>query len=200
MKNYVWRHRIGLVLLLLLVVQGPFIALKLTAGEDDAPRPLVEVTHVLISSGLAAYLFSKRFDSGLERWLYGGLRKQWQEVRVLYSDGPGKGMGDAYPRDPTLLLQTPPFESEGPHDKGEGVLFAQDSKGGLRNITAPFVHGPVCLSFNTGFVGRPAAGESTWVTGHWSDLQLLQVGDFRMTRVGFPDTLITLGRALDAGE
>ena len=111
-------------------------------------------------------------------------------------------MGDAYPREPTLLLQTPSLEPEGPQDKLEGLLLAQDGKGGLRNITAPFVHGPVCLSFNTGYVGQPAEGESTWVTGHWSELQLLQIGptEFQVTRVGFPDTLITLGRALDAKD
>ena len=202
MKNFVWRHRIALVLLVLLAVQGPFIALKLAAGEDEAPHPLAEVGHVLISSGLAAYLFSRRFDSTLERYLYGGLREHWKEVRVLYSDGLGRGAGDAYPREPTLLLQSPPFEPSDSQHVREDLLWARDRFGGWQNITAPFVHGPVCLSFNTGFVGQPAVGENTRVTGRWSELQLMQVGpaEHQVTRVGFPDTLITVGSAPGAGD
>ena len=97
MQDYVWRHRIVLVLVLLLAVQAPFIVLRLASADGGTPHPIAEVGHVVVTSGLAAYLFSKRFESWLEHRLYGGLRKQWKEVRVMYSDGLGKGMGEAYP-------------------------------------------------------------------------------------------------------
>ena len=114
-------------------------------------------------------------------------------------------MGDAYPREPTLLIQAHTFERPGAEDTSytpEVPLFALSRNGGIRAITAPAMHGPVCMSFNSGFVGRPADGETTWVTGTWSELQIMQVGfpEMKLTRVGFPDTLITLGRVIDEGD
>ena len=49
--------------------------------------------------------------------------------------------------------------------------------------------------FNTGYVGQPGADVNTRATGKWSDLQLMQVGPSRhkVTRVGFPDTLVLVG-------
>ena len=73
-----------------------------------------------------------------------------------------------------------------------------------RPVTAPFMHSPVCVSFNTGYVGEPTAGENKWATGKWSDLRLMQVGfpgsGHKLTVVGFPDTLITAARAPSAGD
>lgn len=110
MKNYAWKHRITLGLLVILLVQVPFVLFKLTTApaDRDSIDVFVEVMHILISSGLAGYLFSKTFESFLENNLYGGfLRRNWKEVRVMYSDDVHKGMGEAYPREPTLLIQPP---------------------------------------------------------------------------------------------
>lgn len=200
MKNYIWKHRIVLGLLVILLVQVPFVAFKLTAADRETLDAFVEIAHVLFTSGLAGYLFSKTFESLLEKRLYGGLRRNWKEVRVMYSDGWGKGMGEAYPREPTLLIQAPAFEdpgSESSEYRPENPLFAQGRDGSSNFITAPIMHGPMSISFNNGYVGQPAAGENTYVTGKWSELQLMQVGppEHKFTRAGFPDTLITLGRA-----
>ncbi|MYE05318.1 MAG: hypothetical protein F4Y00_10150 [Bacteroidetes bacterium SB0662_bin_6] len=200
MKNYVWKHRIVLVLLAILFVQVPFVMIKLTTADRDVVSAIAEAAQILFSSGLAGYLFSKTFESWLEKKLYGGFRRNWKEVRVMYSDGVLKGMGEAYPREPTLLIQPPIFDDarpESPRGAIEEVLFAQSRDGRKHTITAPIMHGPVSISFNTGYVRRPGADENTWATGHWSEMQLMQVGyaGQKITRVGFPDTLVQLARA-----
>lgn len=203
MKNWAWKYRIGLALLVILLAQIPFVVFKITtsdAAERDFVSAFVETAQILLSSGLAVYLFSKAFESLLENWLYGNFRRNWKEVRVMYSDGFGKGMGEEYPRDPTLLLQPPVFDDstpESPRRTDSDSLVAQRLDGKSYVITAPIVHGPVEVSFNTGYVGQSAAGENTMVTGKWSDLQLMQVGPsgHRLTRVGFPDTLVRTGTA-----
>ena len=198
MRNSIWKHRIVLGLFVILLIQAPFIAFKLTTGHRDSLDAFVEVAHILLTSGLVGYLFSKTFESLLEKRLYGGLRRNWKEVRVMYSDGIGKGMGDAYPREPTLLLQPPIGEvaGESARHTDSDSLVVQSSDGKSHLITAPTVHGPISMNFNTGYVGESVADENT-VTGKWSELQLMQVGlpRLRRTRVGFPDTLVTSGRA-----
>lgn len=200
MKNQIWKHRIVVGLFIILLVQVPFVWLKLVISDQKSVYALVEAAHILISSGLAGYLFSKAFESFLENKLYGEFRQNWKEVRVMYSDFAGKGVGDTYPRDPTLLIQAPFFEKFGPNAppyRDENPLVAQSLDGGSHAITATNMHGPMSVSFNTGYVGKPAVGKNTWATGHWSELQLMQVGPpgFKSIRAGFPDTLITLGRA-----
>lgn len=202
MKNWIWKYRIALGLLVILLVQVPFVVIKLATATEDRNfvDVFVEIFHILISSGLAGYLFSKAFESFLENHLYGEFRRNWKEVRVMYSDFAGKGTGEVYPREPTLLIQAPFFEKFGPdapwHPE-ENPLFAGGLDGKSYAITAPTLHGPLEVSFNTGYVGQPAAGQDTLVTGKWSDLQLMQVGPsgFRVIRAGFPDTLVTTGRA-----
>ena len=200
MKNYIWKYRIVLGLLVILLMQVPFVALKLTTADRDFVDILIETAQILISSGLVGYLFSKVFESFLENRMYGGFRRNWKEVRVMYSDGVFKGMGETYPRDPTLLIQPPSFvdpRPESPRFTDEDSLVAQNLGGRSYVITAPIMHGPMSVSFNTGYVNQSVAEENTLVTGKWSDLQLMQIGPsgHRITRVGFPDTLITLGRA-----
>ena len=203
MKNWVWKYRIGLALLVILSAQVPFVVFKITnadAAERDLVFAFVETAQILLSSGLAVYLFSKAFESLLENWLYGKFRRNWKEVRIFYSDGFGKGMGMEYPRDPTILIQAPMLDDAVPesprHTDGED-LVVQSLDGKNHVITAPIIHGPVEVSFNTGYVGQSAVGENTVVTGKWSDLQLMRVGPsgHRVTRVGFPDTLVTTGKA-----
>ena len=182
MKNYIWRHRIVLGLLVILLTQVPFVMFKLRTADRDFVGTLVEAAHILFSSGLAGYLFSKAFESLLGRNLYGGLRRNWQEVRVMYSAGGLKGLGDAYPREPTLLIQPPAFDDTGsksPESTSKDLLFAQSIDGSNHCITASTVHGPMSISFNTGYVGRPGAGEQTWATGKWSELQLMQAGSIQ---------------------
>jgi len=197
MKNFVWKHRIVLGLLVILSVQVPFVAFKLTTAEHrDAIGAFVEIAHILLTSGLAGYLFSKAFESWLDKGLYGRLRQNWREVRVMYSDGLGKGTGEAYPREPTLLIQAHPFDDSRAQSRehtAEDPLFARSQDGSSHMITAPLMHSPMSMSFNNGYVGQPAAGESTFVTGKWSELQLMRVGlpGMRLVRAGFPDTLVT---------
>ncbi len=204
MQDYLWRHRIVVMLVLLLAVQVPFIVLRLAPPGGGTPHSITEVGHVVVTSGLAAYLFSKRFESWLEHRLYGGLRKQWKEVRVMYSEEMGKGVGEAYPREPTILLQAPDFHLEAPEQERRGGMPLDREGHSPRPVTAPYMHGPVSVSFNTGYVGEPTAAENTWATGKWSDLRLMQVGfpgsGHMLTVAGFPDTLITLGRGAGAGD
>ena len=200
MKNYVWKHRIVLGLLGILLVQVPFVILKLATADRGLVGVLVEAAQILFSSGLAGYLFSRAFESLLEKRLYGRLRQNWRDVRVMYSDGVFKGMGGAYPREPTLLIQPPIHEDSGPQSRrntSKDPLFAQGLDGRSYSITAPIMHGHMSISFNTGYVGQSGADENTLVTGKWSDLQLMQVGPsrYKTIKVGFPDTLILLGRA-----
>lgn len=175
MQNYFWKHRIVLVLLVILLVQVPFVLAKLMTSDQKPVYAIIEAAQILLSSGLAGYLFSKTFESLLERRLYGGFRRDWKDVRVMYSDEAFQGMGDAYPREPTLLIRPPVFGS---------------------SRTDSSSHGPMSVSFNTAYVGQPAAGEGTWVTGKWSELQLMRVdlAGHTVTSVGFPDTLVTLGK------
>lgn len=200
MKNYLWKYRIVVGLLALLLVQVPFVWLKLVTSDQKSIHALVEAVHVVVSSGLVGYLFSKTFDSFLENMLYGKFRRNWKEVRVMYSDFVGKGTGGEYPREPTLLIQAPFFEEFGrnaPQYWDENPLLALGLDGKNHAITAPIMHGPLEVSFNTGYVGKPADGENTLVSGKWSELQLMQVGPpgSKRIRAGFPDTLVTLGRA-----
>ena len=196
MKDRVWKHRIVLSLSIILLVQVPFVSLRLTTLDQEPLYALVEAAHILVSSGLAGYLFSKTFDSLLEKWLYGSyLRRNWQEVRVMYSDEVFKGMGDAYPREPTLLIQPPTdTRSRSSPYRDESRIVARSVNGRNYVITAPDLHGPMSISFNTGYVGQPTDDENTVVTGKWSDLRLMQSGGPGFVRVGFPDTLIELGR------
>ena len=195
MKNYLWKHRIAVVLLAIILVQVPFVFLKLKISDQEPVYALVEAAHILLSSGLAGYLFSKTFESFLEKGLYGSyLRRNWKEVRVMYSDEVFKGMGDAYPREPTLLIQPPPVtRSESPRCTDANPLFALDRDGKGCGITALTMHGPMSVSFNTGYVGQPSADENTRATGKWSELRLMQAGFPGYVTVGFPDTLIELG-------
>ena len=82
-KNWIWKYRIGLALLVILSAQVPFVIFKITtaeAAERDLVVPFVEMAQILFSSGLAVYLFSKAFESLLENWLYGKFRRNWKEV------------------------------------------------------------------------------------------------------------------------
>lgn len=56
------------------------------------------------------------------------------------------------------------------------LLLALGCDGSRNAITAPVIHGPVSISFNNGYLGPPAAGETTWVTGHWVAMQEVRVG------------------------
>lgn len=62
-------------------------------------------------------------------------------------------------------------------------------------ITARQIHGPMSVSFNTGYVGQATADENAYATGKWSELQLMQAGSPRIVRAGFTDTLIELTKA-----
>lgn len=184
--------------LFILLLQVPFVFLKLTIVDPDFGNRLLETLQILVSSGLVASLFSKGFDSFLENWMYGGFRRNWKEVRVMYSDDALKGTGRGYPREPTLLIQ-PPVGQMGaaPELFRKDSLVARNLDGKICVITAPIVHGPMLISFNTGYVGQPVAGEGTKIEGKWSQLQLMQVGptEISTTQVGFPDTLYTSGSA-----
>ena len=77
----------------------------------------------------------------------------------------------------------------------EDSLVAQRLDGKSYVITARHMHGPMSVSFNTGYIGKPTAEENTSVSRKWSDLQLMQVGHPGIVRVGLPDTLIELRKS-----
>ena len=118
----------------------------------------------------------------------------------MYSDGMGQGTGEEYPRDPTLLIQAPVFDDSkfgSRHILRRDVLWEPESEEDRQYVTPVQMEGPMSVSFNTGKLRHELTEEAIYVTGRWSDLQLMQVGmaGHRVTRVGFPDTLIKVGRA-----
>ena len=197
-KNWIWNHRIWLALLAILLLQAPFVIVKMTivdATERDLVIPFVETGQILLSSALVVYLVSKKFDSLLEIWLYGTFRRGWKEVRVMYSENMmGKGLGEEYPRDPTLLIQAPVFDDSkfGSYQTlRENILWVPKSKEEGQYMTSVQMKGPMLVSFNAGQLRHQLDNEGIHVTGKWSDLQLMQVGiGTKFTKVGFPDTLI----------
>ena len=171
----IWKWRVGTALLAILLMQIGYVCFR--ASIEFSPQLLlvgIETLHVFLSSGLFFYIFSKYYDSLIEKFLYGGFksksfRKNWQEVKVMYSpysDNAGtvlRGTGEHYPREPTLLIHSSPFKT----DKNDGRLL---------------------VSFNTAF--RGTSGE---ISGKWSELQPFKAYDFApVKRVGFPDTLTSI--------
>ncbi len=199
MKELIWKYRKPLVFLALLVIQVPFFFFMPTSAAKDS---FIRVVHVLVSSGLMSFLFSRFADRLIGKMLYKGLRRDWKEVRVIYSEGFARGTGDVYPREPTLLIQEPLLGSSSRAEEIKGPLFAQDGNGRLHQVSAARLHRPMSLYFNNSCVGKPeegkeveseAGGRVEFATGHWSQLQLMQVGPDEKTQlvsVGFPDTLI----------
>lgn len=203
-KNWVWKHRISLTLSAILLLQVPLVYIRIEiagTAQRDWVIASVETGQVLVSSGLLLSLFSKKFESLLEHWLYGRFRRNWKEVRVMYSENNmGQGLGEEYPRDPTLLIQAPIFDDSKPgwpRRAPEDILLARSLDGKDSQITAGTVQGPMAVSFNTGQLRKLVAGEGVYVTGKWSALQLMRVNMWGRPEsvVGFPDTLVTVGKA-----
>ena len=171
--EFVWKHRVPLGLFVILALQAPLVWLKPTLDDGGTPKAFVEIAHVLVTSGLLGYLFSKRFEALLRNRLYGFVQKDWQEVSVFYSqDGRARGMGPDYPREPTLLIQRPMWSR---FEKADSSVFV----GGV----------PMGMSFNSGYEGKPVEGEETYLNGKWSELRRINA---RYGDVGFPDSLYTL--------
>ena len=173
--EFIWKYRILLGLSAILVIQTPLILFKLAFLDQRFLETLVEVTHVVLTSGLAVYLFSKAFESFLRARLYQGVQKDWQEVRVVYSQSsPYRGTGEVFPREPTLLIQQPILDRVTPF----GPL-------GGRSMG---------VSFNSAYEGRTLEGETTFLNGRWSELTLLSA---KHGWVGFPSALYSAEKGPD---
>ena len=141
--------------------------LKLVVSDQGAWRLVVEVGHVVLTSGLAAYLLSRGFEGYLGRRLYKGLREDWKEVRASYTQRPFRGTGPEYPRDPAILIHEP---------VGPVTSYHFGTK-------------PMMVGFNNAFVGRLEEGQMQAATGKWSELQPMEImGGVKV--VGFPGTEI----------
>ena len=103
---------------------------------------------------------------------YRGTRDHWQEVRVFYSPTfRGRGVGNVYPRDPTLLMHTPMIWNPDPNK-------VQDR--------------PLEIWFNDGYVGKPEekAPGSPFHNGTWGPLDVIYpypppMQDFSQVGVGY---------------
>ena len=135
MRERIWKHRAVAGFVSILILQAPFLTLKLTIADEGIPNALVEVFHVLLTSGLAVYLFSRGFETRLQDWLYGSFRHDWKEVKVYYTDLVFRGTGDGYPREPTLLVHAPMWEMMG--------------------VEHPFANKPMSISFNSAYKADP---------------------------------------------
>ena len=99
---------------------------------------------------------------------YRGIRGDWQEVKVFYckSDFTLMGMGNLYPREPTLLIYA------------NSMFNSQDDP-------TQKTFRPADLYFNDGFVGKPTQEETDFVTGDWGKLTVM--AGMQGIRLGNPD-------------
>lgn len=136
------------------------------ALKDDSGEFLLVVPGAL-ASWLLAFIIVAIVD--LRR--YRGLRDDWQEVRMFYSPTfGGRGLGDVYPREPTLLLHPPMMwnpDLKKTHDR------------------------PVEIWFNDGYVGAPETPTSPFHNGTWGPMDLIYPGPVPSIRqVGIAHTRI----------
>ena len=156
---------------------GSALALRVVSlhGPMHWVSTVATVTHVMLTSGLVLYFVSGKYESLVQRVMYGSIRRNWRPVRVMYAEEAHSmmGFGGFYPREPTLLLHPPmfPFDQPPPAEVDGGRIPAQ-----------------LAVSFNNAYVGE-SLGDFE-VTGGWDGLRVILDGANASPRVGFPSTLI----------
>ena len=196
LKNWVWMHRELLPLAFVLVLQGLFVSVRIIWLDQDADQYWVPV-NVVVSSTILVVLLSRWFERLLRRWLYGIVREDWQEVRVYYSpESPFKGMGETYPREPTILISRSGFLPPGDEPVDGNPVRVLNKDGRWERGSAWRLNNPMAVSFNDGYA-NDSLEPGLFATGHWTELQLMRQaakddprGQFLI--VGFPETRITL--------
>lgn len=119
--------------------------------KDDVSEFLL-----VVPGAFASWLLAVVIVALVDHRRYSGLRDHWQEVRVFYAPTfGGRGLGEVYPREPTLLLHPP-------------MGWTPDSK-----AVHPVGHRPVEIWFNDSYVGEPTTPESPFLNGTWGPLGLI---------------------------
>ena len=173
-----WRKMTGLLAILALQLASAY-GLQLAAHHGL--QHWASVANVVLTSGLVLYFMSGNYGRLVEVVMYGPIRKNWKDVRVMYAEEEYTmlGVGGFYPREPTLLLHAPmlPFNSPS-MDRAVGVP-AQ-----------------LAVSFNNAYLAPQDEEKDEQVTGQWTKLEVtpVEVGGGHMNWVGFPRPLVTLGR------
>ena len=126
---------------------------------------------LVVPGALASWLLAVVIVAVVDHRRYRGVRDEWQEVRIFYSPTfGGRGLGGAYPREPTLLLHPP-------------MMWKPDLKKTQDR--------PIEVWFNDGYVGEPETPESPFQNGTWGPLDLIYPGPFpNIRRVGIAHTRI----------
>ena len=135
---------------------------------------------LVVPGALASWLLAVVIVAVVDHRRYKGVRDDWQEVRVFYSpEFRGRGLGEVYPREPTLLLHP-------------AMMWKPDLKK---------VHDrPVEIWFNDGYVGEPDTSAAIFQNGTWGPLDVIYPGPFHNIRqVGVAHTRI-LQQSLDPSE
>ena len=137
---------------------------------------------LVVPGALASWLLAVVIVAAVDHRRYGGTRDRWQEVRVFYSPTfTGRGLGEVYPREPTLLLHP-------------AMTWNPDSK--------KMQDRPVEIWFNDGYVAKPENPETPFLNGTWGPLDLIYPHPFPdLRQVGVSYTRV-LQRAVpsDAAE
>ena len=126
---------------------------------------------LVVPGALASWLLAVAIVAVTDHRRYRGLRDNWQEVRIFHSPTfSGRGLGEVYPREPTLLLHPP-------------MMWEPDLKKTHDR--------PVEIWFNDGYVGAPETPEAPFQNGTWGPLDLIYPGPFPEVRqVGVAHTRI----------
>ena len=111
---------------------------------------------VLAFGSLSTWVVTRLVVRAIDERRYRGIRKDWEEVKVFYckSNFTLMGMGGLYSREPTLLI------------------YANDQLNAPEDHTEESFR-PADLYFNDGFVGKPAPGETEFLTGDWGKLTVM---------------------------
>ena len=141
---------------------------------------------VLVFGGLSTWVVTRLIVRAIDERRYRGIRgglERGQGV-LCESDFTLMGMGALYPREPTLLIYANP-------------MF--NAPGGQ----AQEVFRPADLYFNDGFVGKPTAGGTEFLTGDWGKLTVVSgMQGIRLSNTGitldarFQRTRIRLAKML----
>ena len=193
MKDLIWKSRTWIMLLGLLFIQIVFFFARKETADHETIKPMVEVINILVTSGLFFSLTSKGFERWMERKIYGGFRKNWREVRVMYSDNVSRGAGPEFPREPTLLIHPPIHSVFSNESEEKNFLHAYDRKGQSIVFTAIQENDPLLMSFNNSYVGIAKKGDKK--TGKWSEMEIMLsevMSKTKIVRVGFPQSSLDI--------
>ena len=126
---------------------------------------------LVVPGALASWLLAVVIVAVVDHRRYRGVRDEWQEVRVFYSPTfGGRGLGEVYSREPTLLLHPP--------------MMWKPDLGKVHDR-------PVEVWFNDGYVGEPDPPGAIFQNGTWGPMDLIHPHPFpEIRQVGVAHTRI----------